>query len=411
MRLPFELLIALRHLRSRKRERFISAATFICILGITLGVMALIVVLSVMNGFQEVIKERILSLSAHVLVTSREGTISDYPQLMKRLKEIRGIQSVYPMIAAQVMIGSKDALSGAVLRGITDDSPYVLYLRERGLMGSRDLKAGQVWVGTELARLLNLKLGDQVRVFSPYGLLHPFGMIPRVRSFEVTGIFQSGIYDYDISLALVPLEDAQHFLSLEGAVTHLEVRVQDIYQAHEISQKVQFLLGPRYVSRDWMQMNRNLFYALRMERRIMFLLLSLTVAIASFNIIGVLMMTVMERRREIAILRSMGAKRASVAKVFLYEGLLIGVIGTAFGTVAGLALAFNVEPVSKALEALLGFKFLPPDVYYITEVPSKVNPWDVLTIIGLALALSLASALYPALKASKLDPVEVLRYE
>lgn len=411
MRPPFELLIALRHLRSRKRERFISAATFICILGITLGVMSLIVVLSVMNGFQEVIKERILSLSAHVLVTSREGTIPDYPHLMKKLKEIKGIQSVSPMVTTQVMIGSEDALSGAVLRGVKEDSPYVFYLRKRGLMGSGDLKAGQIWVGAELARLLKLKVGDQVKVFSPLGLLHPFGVVPRVRSFEVAGIFQSGMYDYDVSLVLVPLEDAQLFLSLEGAVTHLEVRLRDIYQAHEISQKVQFLLGPNYLSRDWMEMNRNLFYALRMERRMMFLLLSLTVAIASFNVIGVLMMTVMERRREIAILRSMGAKRSSVAKVFLYEGLLIGTIGTAIGTVLGLALAFNVEPVSKALEAMLGFKFLPPEVYYITEVPSKVNPWDVLTIIGLALALSLVSSLYPALKASKLDPVEVLRYE
>lgn len=411
MRPPFELLIALRHLRSRKRERFISAATFICILGITLGVMALIVVLSVMNGFQEVIKERLLSLSAHVLVTNREGPISDYPYLIEKLKQIKGVQSVSPMVATQVMIGSKDAMFGAVLRGVKEDSPYVSYLRKRGLMGSGDLKTGQMWVGAELARLLNLKVGDQVKVFSPLGLLHPFGILPRIRSFEVVGIFQSGMYDYDVSLVLVRLEDAQRFLSLEEAVTHLEVRLQDIYQAHEISQRVQFLLGPQYLSRDWMEMNRNLFYALRMERRVMFLLLSLTIAVASFNIIGVLMMTVMERRREIAILRSMGAKRSSVAKVFLYEGLLIGTIGTAFGTALGLALAFNVEPVSKALEALLGFKFLPPEVYFITEVPSKVNLLDVLTIIGLALSLSLLSAFYPALKASKLDPVEVLRYE
>lgn len=411
MRFPFELLIALRHLRSRKRERFISAATFICILGITLGVMALIVVLSVMNGFQEVIKERLLSLSAHVLVTNREGPISNYPYLIEKLKQIKGVLSVSPMVATQVMIGSNDALSGAVLRGVRVDSPYIFYLKKRGLMGSGDLKAGQMWVGAELARLLNLKVGDQVKVFSPLGLLHPFGIVPRIKSFEVAGIFQSGMYDYDMSLVLVPLEDAQRFLSLEGAVTHLEVRLQDIYQAHEIAQKVQFILGPRYLSRDWMEMNRNLFYALRMERRMMFLLLSLTVAVASFNIIGVLMMTVMERRREIAILRSMGAKRSSVAKVFLYEGLLIGTIGTAFGTALGLALAFNVEPVSKTLEALLGFKFLPPEVYFITEVPSKVNPGDVLTIVGLALGLSLLSAIYPALKASKLDPVEVLRYE
>lgn len=411
MRPPFELFVALRHLRSSKRERFISVATLMCLLGVALGVMALIVVLSVMNGFQETLKEKILSLSPHVMVLRFGGAIEDPEGVMGRIADVQGIERLWPAVSAQALLSSPVGSTGAVLRGIGPEAGELDCLRGRILRGSGDLRPGEVWIGVELAGILGVDVGDTLRVLSPAGLLHPFGRLPRVKEVRVGAVFQSGMYDYDSALAIMPIGDLQAFLSLGKAVTHIAVRVRDIYRAPLIAREIQGRLGPSYYCRDWIQMNRNLFYALRMERRVMFILLSLIVAVAAFSVIAVLMMTVMEKRREIAILRSMGARRRSVVRVFLYEGLLIGLGGTVLGTIGGLLVAFNAERIAKAVEALLGVKFLPADVYYITEVPSRVNPWDVLAVVALAIGLSLLSALYPAWKASKLDPVEVLRYE
>ena len=410
MRLSFELFLSLRHLKSKKRERFISIATFICFLGVSLGVMALIVVLSVMNGFQEAIKEKILALSAHVLVLNHQGPFLP-EEASEKLKGLKEISSLSPMVLTQLMVSSDYASSGAVLRGITREAPEVSYLQEKLLDGERNLKSGEVWIGVELSKILGVRIGDRLRLVSPSGRFHPFGMIPRVKDVVISGIFQAGMYDYDVALILAPLEDVQSFLSLGNKVTHLAIRVKDIYQAHTVSKQIQRLLGGFFFTRDWMEMNKNLFYALRMERRVMFILLSLIVAVGAFNIIGVLMMSVMERRREIAILRSMGAQKKTILKIFLYQGLLIGTIGTFIGTLGGIILSLNISRIANMLETLFGLKFLPPDVYYITEVPSKLDLTDTVAIVVLALSLSLLSSLYPAWKASNLDPVEVLRYE
>ena len=410
MRPSFELFLSLRHLKSKKRERFISIATFICFLGVSLGVMALIVVLSVMNGFQEAIKEKILALSAHVLVLNHQGPFLP-EEASEKLKGLKEISSLSPMVLTQLMVSSDYASSGAVLRGITREAPEVSYLQEKLLDGERNLKSGEVWIGVELSKILGVRIGDRLRLVSPSGRFHPFGMIPRVKDVVISGIFQAGMYDYDVALILAPLEDVQSFLSLGNKVTHLAIRVKDIYQAHTVSKQIQRLLGGFFFTRDWMEMNKNLFYALRMERRVMFILLSLIVAVGAFNIIGVLMMSVMERRREIAILRSMGAQKKTILKIFLYQGLLIGTIGTFIGTLGGIILSLNISRIANMLETLFGLKFLPPDVYYITEVPSKLDLTDTVAIVVLALSLSLLSSLYPAWKASNLDPVEVLRYE
>jgi len=410
LRPSFELFLSLRHLKSKKRERFISIATFICFLGVSLGVMALIVVLSVMNGFQEAIKEKILALSAHVLVLNHQGPFLP-EEASEKLKGLKEISSLSPMVLTQLMVSSDYASSGAVLRGITREAPEVSYLQEKLLDGERNLKSGEVWIGVELSKILGVRVGDRLRLVSPSGRFHPFGMIPRVKDVVISGIFQAGMYDYDVALILAPLEDVQSFLSLGNKVTHLAIRVKDIYQAHTVSKQIQRLLGGFFFTRDWMEMNKNLFYALRMERRVMFILLSLIVAVGAFNIIGVLMMSVMERRREIAILRSMGAQKKTILKIFLYQGLLIGTIGTFIGTLGGIILSLNISRIANMLETLFGLKFLPPDVYYITEVPSKLDLTDTVAIVVLALSLSLLSSLYPAWKASNLDPVEVLRYE
>jgi len=410
LRPSFELFLSLRHLKSKKRERFISIATFICLLGVSLGVIALIVVLSVMNGFQEAIKEKILALSAHVLVLNHQGPFLP-EEASKKLKGLKEISSLSPMVLTQIIVSSDYASSGAVLRGITREAPELSYLQEKLLDGERNLKSGEVWVGVELSKILGVRVGDRLRLVSPSGRFHPFGMIPRVKDVVISGIFQAGMYDYDVALILAPLEDVQSFLSLNNKVTHLAIRVKDIYQAHRVSKQIQRLLGGFFFTRDWMEMNKNLFYALRMERRVMFILLSLIVAVGAFNIIGVLMMSVMERRREIAILRSMGAQKKTILKIFLYQGLLIGTIGTFIGTLGGIILSLNISRIANMLETLFGLKFLPPDVYYITEVPSKLDLTDTVAIVILALSLSLLSSLYPAWKASNLDPVEVLRYE
>lgn len=410
MRPSFELFLSLRHLKSKKKERFISVATFICLLGVSLGVMALIVVLSVMNGFQEAIKEKILALSAHVLVLNYQGAfLPEEP--IQRLKGLKEVSSLSPMVLTQLMVSSDYASSGAVLRGIRREGPDFLYLRGKLLEGQPELKTGEVWIGVELAKILGVRVGDRLRLISPLGRFHPFGTIPRVKDVVISGIFQAGMYDYDVALVLAPLEDVQSFLSLDNRVTHLAIRLKDIYEAHRVSREIQKLLGASFFTRDWMEMNKNLFYALRMERRVMFILLSLIVAVGAFNIIGVLMMTVMEKRREIAILRSMGAQKKTILKIFLYQGLLIGIIGTSIGTLGGIVLSLNISRIANLLEAFFGLKFLPPDVYYISEVPSKLDLTDTIAIVILALSFSLLSSLYPAWKASNLDPVEVLRYE
>ena len=411
MNLPFELFIALRHLRARKRERFISVVTSICIAGVALGVMALIVVLAVMNGFEEELKEKILSVSAHVLVLSYKGPIEGYREAERKIETIPGVVSASPLVLTQVMVTSPYGISGGVLRGVSPTAPEVREIGARVREGVRALSPGTLWVGAELAKILAVEIDDRVTVVSPLGRAHPFGTVPRTKAFSVGAIFRTGMFDYDSTLLIAPLEDVQNFLCMGDRVTHIEVRVKDIYSAREVARKIEELLGTPFYARDWMEMNRNLFAALRMERRVMFVLLSLVVAVAAFNIIGTLTMTVMEKRREIAILRSMGAPKRSISRIFLWQGLLIGTVGTFLGTMGGLLLAFNIEGIASGIERIFGFQFLPGDIYYITEVPSRVNPWDVVTIAAVALLLSVLAALYPARKASRLDPVEVLRYE
>jgi len=419
LKLPYELFVSLRYLKAKRKQAFISVITLISILGVTLGVMALIVVLAVMNGFQYEVREKILGTHTHILVMRYGGSIEDYYGIVKRIEGVSGVVAAAPFVFTQVMLSTRGGVAGALLRGIDPVSEgKVSTLPETIKEGSvsdltdyDDDTLPGIILGKELARTLGAFLNDPVTVVSPLGEVTPLGTTPRVKRFKVTGIFEAGMFDYDSTLAYISLRSAQRFLRIGDVATALHVKVKDIYKARSIARNIEGELGFPYRANDWMAMNKNLFSALRLEKRLMFILLSLIVGVAAFNIICTLIMMVMEKNRDIAILKSMGAKRSSVMKIFVFEGLIIGVVGTFLGVVCGLLIAANIDAIADVVERLFGFKVFPKDVYYISQVPSRVDGLDVLVLVCVALGISLIATLYPAWKASSLDPAEALRYE
>jgi len=421
MAMPYELFIGLRYLKAKRKQFFISIITIISIAGVFLGVMALIIVLAVMNGFETDIKEKILGTYSHiVLLKYGEGGISDYPALIEQVKGYKRVISASPFIYNQVMLTSKANVSGVVIRGIDPDSVVEVTNIGRAIMeGSlNDLRKGEgdgavagIIIGKELAKHLGAFLNEPITVISPMGTLSPMGMVPRVKQFKVVGIFNVGMYEYDSSLAFISLRDAQRFFNMGDAVTGIEIKVDDVYKAKEVAGIIQRDLGLPYWTKDWMEMNKNLFSALRMEKVIMFIILFLIVFVAAFNIVSTLIMVVMEKNKDIAILKSMGAPARSIMKIFIIQGLIIGTVGTILGALTGMLAAINMETIANYVERILGLEVFPRDVYYLDRFPSELNPMDVLIIVVVALMLCFLATLYPSWKASRLDPVEALRYE
>jgi lipoprotein-releasing system permease protein len=425
--MPYEFFISLRYLRAKRKQVFVSIITFISITGIFLGVAALIIVLAVMNGFETDLREKILGINAHAVLMQYTGMMKDYEQVKEAVEKIDGVVASTPFIYSQAMLKSGDNVHGIVLRGLSPgDAAKVINLgrtTQGGLElltpeGRKALKLGPnvidlpgIIVGKELAKNLGVFLYDTLYVVSPMGISTPVGMVPRMKKFLVVGIFESGFYEYDLSLAYASLRDTQEFLNLGNLVTGIEIKVNDIYRANEIAATIEKKLGFPFWVRDWMKMNKNLFAALKMERRVMFIILSLIVLVAAFNIITTLIMVVMEKSKDIAILKSMGATSKSIMKIFVYQGLIIGGIGTLLGTLAGLLVAFNLGDISRFVENLFGFKILPGDVYYLSELPSKVNYGDVVIIVVGSLLISFLATIYPSRSASRLDPAEAIRYE
>jgi len=408
----FETFVALRLLRGVKRQRgFLSLSTFISTFGVAVGVMALIIVIGVMTGFTQELKDKILSVNAHVLVLKAGGAFTSYQKEEAEILKVPGVVSATPFIYTQVMFSAPGNVSGGVIRGL---APEVI---QRGGPRNLEVLQGQfadllersredpprIAIGKEMARNLNLAIGDYLNIISPLGTLTPMGRLPRMKAFRVTAIFHSGMYEFDNALVFTSIPALQDFLGLGARITGLEVAVKDIYQAAEVGQAIQRKLGSGYYTKNWMQMNASLFAALKLEKVTMFVILTLIVLVAAFGIASTLFMMVMKKTREIAILKSMGATRQSIMKIFMMNGLVIGGLGTGLGLALGLVLCGLLKRYE--------FIQLPKDVYPLSTLPVQVQGLDVLAIVLAAMAISFLATLYPSWQAARLEPVEAIRYE
>jgi lipoprotein-releasing system permease protein len=428
--LPFEWALSLRYLKAKRQQVFISLITWISVGGVAVGVMALIVVLAVMSGFEDLLKHKIVGTNAHVVVLQLDGhRLEAYEQVMERVRHATHVVAAAPFVYSQVMLSSRTNAMGVVIRGIDPAREQLVTdlaknIREGGLERLSEEVArvanveeempsrlSGIVIGRELAKNLNTFLGDEMTVVSPMGTITPAGMMPKYRRFEVVAIFDSGMFEYDTSLAFISLPTAQRFFNLGDAVTGLQVRVDDVDRAPQVARVLRRELGFPYWTRDWTEMNRNLFAALRVEKVTMFVILVLIVLVAAFNIVGTLIMMVMEKRRDIAILKAMGATRRAIMKIFVLQGLIIGAAGTVAGAIGGVMLASSLEQIRGFLEGVLQMSVFPKEVYYFDQLPVKLQGLDFALITLAAIVLSFLATLYPAWNAARLDPVEILRYE
>ncbi len=412
---PLTLYIGLRYTRAKRRTQFISFITLTSILGIALGVTALITVLSVMNGFEAELRERILGMTSHTTITGRFGELRDWQQLEKQVENRNHVEGTAPFVRGQVMVSADRRVSGTLLRGVMPDlEPKVSEIADKMKAGHLDaLQPGEygIILGAELATHLGVIPGDKVTVISPQLNSTPAGILPRLRRFTVVGIFKVGMYEYDRNMAIVHITDAAKLFRLGDAVSGLRLKLDDLFNAPAISQALSNELYGQYRVSDWTRAHSNFFRAIKTEKRVMFIILLLIVAVAAFNIVSTLVMVVTDKKGDIAILRTQGLSPGSVMAIFVILGGIIGVVGTLMGTIGGVLLALNVETIVPAIESFFNVQFLAADVYYISDLPSKLDWADVYVIAVMALSLSLVATLYPAWQASKVNPAEVLRYE
>jgi lipoprotein-releasing system permease protein len=406
----FELFLGLRYLKAKRKQAFISIITVISVVGVMVGVMALIVVLSVMNGFREDLISKILGVNSHLVVLSHHGAFSEYEEAADKAQTVEGVLGTTPFIYSQVMVNSLGNVSGAVLRGLdTETAGSVINIEpmiRKGSLSSLDKTHDglpAIITGKELSRQLGIQPGEVLTVVSPLGKLTPLGRVPQSRKYKVTALFDSGMYEYDTSMVYISLKEAQDFLGMGNKVTGIEVKVTDIYKADRIGDAVAQKLGFPYWTKDWKLMNRSLVSALKLEKLAMFVILIMIVLVGALNIISTLVMVVMEKNRDMAILRAMGATARSIMVIFIFQGLLVGVVGTLAGLASGLGLCH--------LLAKYKFITLPADVYYISTLPVRVEIPDVVLVTLAAIVISFVATIYPSWHASRLNPVEALRYE
>ncbi|MBI2089860.1 MAG: lipoprotein-releasing ABC transporter permease subunit [Deltaproteobacteria bacterium] len=414
----YELFIGLRYLRARRRETFISLITVISVLGVMIGVMTLNVVMAVMTGFEEVLRDRLLGINAHVALVKTGGYLTDYETLLGEVSEEPGVVAATPSIHGQVMVAAGSRVSGVVVRGVDPDRVGKVidiqrFMKEGSLEALKTHRAVEIdgravslpglILGSRLAGQLGVTVGDPIQVVSPLGTPTAIGVVPKVRRFFVAGVFDSGMHEYDATLVYMSLPDAQRFFELGDGVSSIEIRVADVYQAQEVARRIQRRLGLPYWAEDWSRLWPNLFSALRLEKTVYFLVLLLMVIIGAFNIVSTLIMVVMEKRKDVAILQSMGATKRSIRRIFLIKGCVIGTVGTLLGVLLGYGLCLLIERYQ--------FIELPKDVFLISTVPVRIYLGNFVLVAVASILICLLASIYPARHAAKLDPVEIIRYE
>ncbi len=411
----YELAVGLRYTRARRRNRFIGINSAVSMIGIAVGVWALIVVLSVMNGFQEEVRTRILGVASHVQVVGADGRLAAWEEIARSVAQHPRVLASAPFVQAQAMLSAGGAVRGAIVRGILPEQEERVadlgkHMRA-GALGA--LKPGEfgVVLGADLARALGVFNGDKLALVAPQGLVTPAGVIPRLKQFTVVGIFEAGISDADSGLALVHLRDAQTLYQLGERVSGVRLKLDDLFAARDVSRELSGSLPRDVYAFDWTRSHANFFRAVEIEKRMMFIILALIILVAAINIISTLVVAVTDKQADIAILRTFGAAPGSVMQIFIVQGMVIGLIGTAVGVLTGVITALNIDVIVPAIENAFNVKFLSKDVYMIPDLPSDLQADDVISVALMALALSFAATLYPSWRAARLNPAEALRYE
>jgi lipoprotein-releasing system permease protein len=412
----YELFIGLRYTRAKRRNHFISFISLISLLGITLGMTALITVMSVMNGFQKEVRSRILGVASHIQISGLDGALTDWQRVAREALKHPQVEAAAPYVSAQGMVSFNNVVSGVVVRGILPDmEDRVADLGQMMIDGKLDdLVPGRfgIVIGRELARALDVFTGDKIVLISPQGQVTPAGILPRLKQFTITGIFEAGHFEYDSGLVLIHLADAQKLYRMENdEVSGVRLKLRDLFLAPQVAQELVPMISADVHISDWTRQHANYFRAIQIEKRMLSLILALIIAVAAFNIVSTLVMAVTDKQSDIAILRTLGASPRSIMKIFIVQGTLIGIVGTALGVIGGVLLAYNIEAVIAAIERVFSVQFLSREVYYISEIPSDPHLADIVTVAMVSFVLTLLATLYPSYRASKVNPAEALRYE
>jgi lipoprotein-releasing system permease protein len=413
---PFEWMLALRYLRARRKEGFISVIAGFSFLGIMLGVATLIIVMAVMNGFRQELFDKMLGLNGHVVVHSLSGDFTDFEEVSDRVKAVPGVKYSLPLVEGQVMITTPISSGGALVRGLREDDLKSLKavsenVRFGTLDGFDNPENPSVAIGTRLANEMNVKVGDQVTLLAPKGASTPLGTTPRVKRYPVSAIFEIGMSEYDASILFMPLAESQRFFNQPDSVTVLEVVLNSPDKVGDVGPQIVTAGGQTIYITDWRQRNATFFTALEVERNVMFLILTLIVLVAALNIISGLIMLVKDKGRDIAILRTMGATRGSVMRVFFITGASIGIVGTLAGLLLGVVVCLNIDAIREAIAYVTNTELFSPELYYLSRLPAEMNRGETISVVAMALALSALATIYPSWRASRLDPIEALRYE
>jgi len=411
---PFEWMIALRYLRARRQESFVSVISGFSLVGIALGVATLIIVMSVMNGFRHELLSRILGLNGHLTVQASLGSLTNFDAMAARVRAVKGVTRVAPIVDGQVMATENGIASGVIVRGMRREDLQTLTTVSKSLSDGALAQFGggdSVIVGARLADRMRIVPGGKITLIAPRGNVTPFGVTPRVKSYTVAGTFRIGMSEYDQAFVFMPLQEAQLYFNMGTRVSGLEVMVQDPDSVNQMVGPIARAAGPFARVITWQDMNSSLFSALEVERNVMFLILTMIILVAALNIVSGLIMLVKDKSPDIAILRTMGAARGAVMRVFLIAGASIGVFGTLAGFIIGVVFCLNIETIRQALSALTGTQLFNPEIYFLSRMPAEMDPGEVISVVAMALALSFLATLYPSWRAARLDPVEALRYE